>query len=291
MTLTPEEWPAFAHLTFPHYAKLLYGRPPDPSIVAVGTSDRNTPVGLALARLGPPNQRAEVLSLFVEASCRGRGLGTRLLMEIEERLRESGCPGAEAVYATPRPEQAALERVLARCGWPPATGRMLLARGTQRLLSAPGLRHRRVSELDVCRWDDLPTRDRDLADRHPDVPNPLRPRQYEQGMHVETSLGLWDGRQVVGWVITHQVSAATLRYTALYAQRERSRPGSGLSLAVIAAQRQIELMGPDAIACFGVWLDNARMDSFVRRAFAPFLVSLQETRGTVKRYDAQVPHR
>lgn len=291
MTLSPEEWPAFAHLTFPHYARLLCGRPADSSIVAVGATHRSTPVGLALARRGAPDKRAEILSLFVDASCRGRGLGTRLLTEIEQRLRESRCPGAEVVYATPRPGQAALERVLTRCGWPPATGRMLLARATPRLLSAPCFRHRRVEGLPVCRWDDLPTHDRDQADRHPEVPEPLRPRQYEPGMHAATSLGLLDGGQVVGWVITHQVSASTLRYTALYVRRGRGRPGWGLSLVVAAAQRQLELTGPDSIGLFGVWLNNRRMVSFVRQTLAPFLASVQETRGTVKRYDTRVPDR
>jgi GNAT superfamily N-acetyltransferase len=285
MRLAPQEWPAFAHLTYPRYARLLRADLPDSSIVAVGAMRDGSPVGLGLAQVRSFDEPAEVLSLFVAPPSRGRGVGTDLLREIDGLLRESGCPGAEVVYATPRPEQAALERVLGHCGWPPATGRMLLGQGTRHLLDAPVLRRASAAaELDVRLWGELPVAARDAADRRPRIPDPLRPRQYERGMHAETSLGLVADGDVVGWIITHPVPPRSLRYTTLYVGERWRRRGQGLWLAAEAGRRQEAVFGGDTTALFGVWLDNVRMTRFVRRSLAPFLFSLKETRGAMKRY-------
>src|SRR5206468_2416656 len=71
---------------------------------------------------------AEVLSLFVAPASRGIGVGTALLSRLLDELAARGVAAVEAVYMTGQPSQPALERILAKCGFPPTQRRMLTVR-------------------------------------------------------------------------------------------------------------------------------------------------------------------
>lgn len=285
MRLTTSCGAGFAHLTYPCYGRLLTTPGPDEHIVAVGAVEQEAPAGLAVARLGGNGQPADVLSIAVAEPWRGRGVGTSLLHELDRLLQAAGCPGARVVYATPRAGQVALERLLARCGWPEAHPRMLLAQATPRLLEAPGFRWARLARgYSVIRWTELPASDRATIDALPDLPDTLRPGQYERDLAEDTSLGLRRGDDVVGWLLTHRVSAVAIRYTALYVHAAHRSRGAGLALAVEAGRRQVSALGPRTVGLFGVWADNTGMAAFVRTRLGPYLDSLRETRGSLKRY-------
>jgi hypothetical protein len=101
-------------------------------------------------------------------------------------------------------------------------------------------------------------------------------------MEPLNSLGLRGMDGVVGWVITHRIAPATVRYTALFVDERVRRLGHGIALLAEAMRRQMGALGDDSVGTFGVWLHNAPMIRFVRRRMAPYLISMAETRSARK---------
>src|SRR5262245_32402737 len=134
---------AVQHMTFPAYRHLLsldanVRHPGDGDTRRVQPLGRvalidDRPVGLALAerRLAAGDRpAAALLSLFVDASMRSRGIGTALVAALEEALAGSRPTRLEAVYMTGKSDVAAIERVFARRGWQPPAMRTYTLRFT-----------------------------------------------------------------------------------------------------------------------------------------------------------------
>src|SRR5688572_5969870 len=80
----------FRYMTFPRYRPLLGFDPALPRVVGIGAWDENRPVALALGGIHPDDPLAELLSLYVEPSHRGRGVATRVLSEAEAEFAQGG---------------------------------------------------------------------------------------------------------------------------------------------------------------------------------------------------------
>lgn len=116
-------WPipqAFREMTFGIHQPLLSAAAARDGVVALGVLHGETALGFALARGG------EVLSLFVAPAYWSRGVGTRLLEELERALAARGVNTARMSYSSQAPSTPALERVLQKRGWETPVADMLL---------------------------------------------------------------------------------------------------------------------------------------------------------------------
>jgi len=287
--LSAESAAPFGEMTFPLYREYLSGLASGAPNVAAAAWTGDEPAGLALGCLRRSRRcDAEVLSLFVHAEERNRGIGTALLTRVEQALRDRGATLAGAVYMTGRPDVAALERVLEKRGWSSPRLRMLVCEADPATLAAPWLRRRRVSPgWSMVSWADVTEEQRrsllESQAAEAWIPADLVPFDHEAAGDPETSVALLREDRVVGWLITHRLSPLLVRYTCSFLRPDLQRTGTLLSLYGEAAARQAAVQNGSGRAIWTVPVQHEAMVRFVRRRMAPFLRSLRETRGSIKR--------
>jgi GNAT superfamily N-acetyltransferase len=295
--LDPAAAAAFEALTFPAYRHLLrLERAPRHAgttqlalitPVAVGLRLGGAPAGLALAEL-KDGGAAELLSVFVDTAIRGRGVAGRLLAALEEELVRRGASSLQAVYMTGQPSQGAVERVLEKAGFDPPAARMLSVR-----IRVEDLRrtrwYRRIpleSGLEIFPWADLGADEREglRVEQAASgwIPSHLEPWKHDaDGFERRSSVGVRRGREVVGWVINHEISESVVRFTSSYLRRGVGTRGR---LMPVFSESIRRLSGtPYETATFTVPVAHAGMVSFTRRWIEPHASFLGETRGARKR--------
>lgn len=288
----------FLDMTFPAYRHLLslevVPRHPNMSLlppvrpVAVGAVAGDEPAGLALAEI-PEGQReeAEVLSLFVRADLRGRGVATRLLAAVENELGRLGARRLKAVYMTGQPSEAALERLIGMAGWDPPTTRKLSLQVDLpdfpktdwygRFPLGPG--------LSVFPWSELTREERQELERSqresPWIPPNLEPWRHDRdGFEPVSSLGVRFQGRVVGWVLNHALSERVVRFTCSFIRKDLGRRGR---LVPVYSESIRRLFGTGYESCsFTVPLQHEGMTAFALRRIAPWARYRGETRGTQK---------
>jgi len=275
----------FANLTFPLFRPLLSGLGPGSDTVATGAYWQGIPVALALGRnlLGG---KSEILSLFVSPLNRRSGIGTALLLRLEELLAERGCNSCQLVYMTNGSSTAALERLLLRCGWPSSQPHMFVFKFDQTVV-LPSWTHSCTlpPDFEAFRWRDLTSAERIGICRSQEeskwIPDYLVPFQHEDGMDIVSSLGLRFERNVVGWVITHHIAPDTVRYTNLFLRKDLRRMGRGIALlaeSIRVQTKELGLLRPIGIC--SVHVENKALLRFLR-LHTP-LADVRDTRGTCK---------
>jgi GNAT superfamily N-acetyltransferase len=291
--LTPLEAMAASHLTFPNFFHLL-AQSGAPEVVAVGALQNGRPVGLALAGQPAPNGPAQVVSLFVSKPYRGQGLGKALLTTAEEELARRGVPTMRLEYSTAMPDRDPLEALLRGRGWAAPAPWMLMCRADERTCAAPFFHpplftriEQGLAGAELFPWEELRPGEKEalLAEQraeHPWFPAYLSPFQEELALGRSVSVGLRLGGQVVGWLITHQITPTAVRYSWGYVRPDLFRRGAYLLLMRAVVWRHVQEMPRGFQALWAVLLRDRDMAQFVRRRFAPWLLSLSEVRAAHK---------
>jgi len=283
------ERPGFQALTFPAYRRLLGLFHPATDTVAVGARAGAEPVGLALAGHEDGDEATEVLSLYVHPEHRGRGLGARLLAALGDELAAMGVRAARLSYVSGSATAPAFERVLAACGWSDPVGHMLRCRCGPRILQAPWLHRRRLSAAcEVVAWHDVSDAERADVDARqaasPWIPDDLVPWPYEAGCARLNSIALRYHGEIVGWVLTHVIAPKVYRYTCSFVRADLARRLYLVPLYLEAISRQHAAEGDDSVGIWTVPLHHAAMVTFCRRRMGPWLLSMDETRTSERRW-------
>lgn len=87
--LTPDNLKPYDHLTWPRLSERWAALPPRGELLGLSAAIQGQLVGFAIAERIPGNtdpERAELISLFVEPPYRHRGIGTRLLKELQQAV-------------------------------------------------------------------------------------------------------------------------------------------------------------------------------------------------------------
>ncbi|MBV8885976.1 MAG: GNAT family N-acetyltransferase [Chroococcidiopsidaceae cyanobacterium CP_BM_RX_35] len=272
----------YQHLTFPLFRPLLQVLKPQSSIVAIGASDSNQPIGLALAEIQPDQQSCKVLSIFVKPHYRQQGIGSALLQRLETELRLCNCISAELVYITSNSTTPIFERLLQNCHWSAPEPRMLVGKSTcTSIANAPWMKRTSLpAAYSLFPWQEISPAERIALQQqqqtNPKIPPMLMPFQHEQSLEPLNSLGLRYQGEVVGWIITHRLDPDTIRYTAGFVRPDLQKLGRFISLLANAIQIQIDAKIP-----FGIWttpLEFPGMVHFTKNRMAPYLISLEESR-------------
>jgi GNAT superfamily N-acetyltransferase len=277
----------YEKLTFPPFRPLLRNVDSEKSIIAIAASYLEQPVGLALAEIWQNDSSAQVHSIFVEPPHRGAGIGTALLTRLEEELSQRGCTKTELVYITGKPTTPALERLLEKCNWAHPQPRMLICKGqAEAIMEAPWMkRYSRIpSSYSIFPWLEITQEERQAIQQQqeaqPWIPENLIPFQCEKNLEPLNSLGLRYRGQVVGWVINHRISSDTIRYTSAFVREDLQKMGRVISLFYEAGKRQVEAKIPNVI--WATPLFHKSMVAFIKNHWAPYLNSVEETRGSFK---------
>ncbi len=275
-------------MTFPSYRPLLsslgMAGPGLPVARLVRLGDR--PLGLALARRDVDDPAsAELLSLFVVSESRNQTIGTALLRALESDLSTAGVRRLYGVYMSGKPGVAALERVLAKCGFdPPVRRKVAVQFAPEEPSRAVWYRKARLpDESVVFPWVELT--DDELAElkrsqrERPWIPPALEPWSCDQNIDALSSVGLRRKGEVVGWVINHRMKPDLVAFTISYMRPDLARRGAIFPLYVSSLKR---LEGTGALCSFVTDADFPDMMRFVLRHVAPYVRYCGETLGVSK---------
>lgn len=270
----------FESMTFPSFRSSLASLGETPEIVAMGAFGPE-PVGLALGL------RVEggycLASLFVKPEARRKGIGRRLLGELEREISAEGGTRMETSYRSGLATTSAFEAVLAKRGWTPPRVRQVYCRCSPRMLEADWARDWRPPEgYEIVPWSSVTDEDRrHLRESQAACawyPESLSPLVHEVDCEPLNSIGLRHGGRIVGWLLTHRIDAMTIRYTCSYLDPKLQSIGRIVGLYVSAARLQTAALGPATRAVWTIPVIHPRMVAFARRRMAPHLDEFAEFR-------------
>jgi GNAT superfamily N-acetyltransferase len=272
--------------TFPRFRPHLEVLKPEGSTVAIAASDSDLPVGLVLAEILPDGKSAEVLSIFVEQKYRDIGIGTSLLIRLEEELFSRGCTSVNLAYTTGKPTTPTLEHLLKKCNWSVPEARTIVCKSTtDKIAGAPWMQKSTLpAAYTVFPWVEITAEERvAIAQQQaaePWIPPQLIPFVSEQDLEPLNSIGLRYQGQVVGWVITHRLAPDTIRYTCSFVRQDLQKMGRIIPLYVTAIKLQEKAGIPN-----GIWtvpFIYTSMVNFVQKRMAPYMISIEESKTSWK---------
>ena len=286
------EW---AGMTFPLYRPLL-------ALAGTGRADGqgnvplaccafvdDVPAGLALGQVTPAAATAlELVSVFVPAEHRGRGVATRLVECLEAQAVARGLDTLTGSYMTGKPSIPALERVFAKRGFDPPKLRMIVLKFTpEEARECDWYKRARMPQhAEIFSWSSLTDADRawlrqSQAERHWIHPE-LEPWRCDQRFD-DSSVGMRKDGEIVGWVINHRAAPDLVTFTTSFMRADLARRGAIFPLYVASIER---LMGTGVICSFVTNAEFEGMVKFALRRGAPFIHYTGETRGVAKRLHA-----
>jgi len=293
---------AFQKMTFPVYRHLLslepaprhpeQGDAADVLPLAVAAHAGDEAAGLVLAAVPTSTGSVpEVLSLFVVAAHRNQGVGTRLILELENLMREGGVRTLEAVYMSGKENVPAIERILEKRGWPQPAVRTVTLRFTldEALLTDwYGRLPLKPPHYEIFPWTEVTDAEREGLRRSNEasrwIAEGLEPWTHDKhGFDPISSVGLRYRGEIVGWVVNHRVSEDTVRFTCSFMRKDLGRRGRILPLYTAAIDRLREAGIGNCLFITPVEYPN--MVAFVKRRCAPWAGFLGETRGSTRNLD------
>jgi GNAT superfamily N-acetyltransferase len=280
----------FSHLTFRAHQHVLYELTADAPLAAFGAQVEGRAAGLVICESG--SKLSSIVSICVSSEFRNRGIGSELLRVAAKHLNARGCQQLSLTYLSGRPTTAALERILAKCDWPPSEPKHLVCTSDKRMYTAPWMSEYKLpASFEVFRWVDITPEDRAALERSQAVdgwvPEGLWPFDYDHNMEKANSLGVRYKGEVVGWVITQPREPDAVCYCCSYMRPDLQRRGRLIAAYAEAVHRQIQFTTKP----IGIWivpLKHESMAAFVLRRMKPYLISLAEFRQSKKRLQATV---
>ncbi|MBB6673761.1 GNAT family N-acetyltransferase [Cohnella nanjingensis] len=277
----------YASLTF-SYARSLLKRLDDSGTgFAVGaewTEEAGKPeaAGLLVLHCPEDGRDAEVVSLFVAAKFRRRGIATELLRQAEILLQAKRCPKLILVYYSGKAITPALEALLHREGWsePATEGKVyqtdasIAAASWIRKTAMPG-------GMESFYWHELRAEERVRLRRLEGHLYPAFLSPFKPNLPLESnSLGLRMGGVTVGWCITYRIANDTVLYDSVYITPALRLSGCAFMLVAQSISMQLESRIPRAI--FAVNRQSAEMGRMLDRWLAPYATGVSERKTAYK---------
>jgi GNAT superfamily N-acetyltransferase len=284
----------FAGLTFKRWRSLTHKLPSNG--VAVGAVVGGLPAGLALGLVADDGQ-AELLSVFVAAGNRRRGIGKRLLETWTADARTKGALSISVRFAERGERRLALDALLSASGWtePSEDGLVVLGRAGS-MVEAVGAWapvSERLSKQSLYSFDPMCLTKADvervdsllaLSDAT-HMHGPLRLWQrLEQGV---SCLVRREG-QLVGWVLAGRsrerwsalaetgadqniqgAKVPLIEYYEAYLDPSYWHTAIAVGAYYHCYSKQVELFGPQSLALYYTGPSRPRMVHLTRRRFAP----------------------
>jgi GNAT superfamily N-acetyltransferase len=243
--------------------------------IALGVALQGQPVGLVLAECPKNQHQANILSLFVAQGHRQQGLGTALLMQIEEILKESGCQQINLLYNL-NLTTSILEHMLKQQNWEAGSFYSLQClTNRETIKQAPFLhRYSLPNKFTIFSWVELTAQEqRKIKQRENGLNYPDELSPFQDQIEDLASIGLRDDREeVIGWSIVQQMSNGII-YKTLFVKQEFRAIGLGIHLLAASINRRLaDQKGTEAM--FIILAENKTMVRFVKRHLAPYLTAI-----------------
>lgn len=294
--LDADDVPAFRGFTYPRLVGALLN--PTPLWIAIGAWIAGQPAGLALGHIDEDG-KADLLSVFVDRSRRGVGVGRRLIESLMDRLQARGIRSVSARIAGNNPSRPALARALAKLGWPSLSCVEIRVLGHAGAMAQEGGRWKGVRGLLADggvvfdRWTDFDAQDWQAFDAlvaQAGLPRASRDYLMVEGLEPKVSVVLRRHGVPVGWVVgRHAIvpladgrRVSGIGYSSAYVESSLARRGVLIAGFWHAFTRQADAFGPESIAVYQT--PTPRMIALSRRRFAPLALETREVFESVMRF-------
>ena len=216
----------------------------DQRAVVLGASCLLGSVGLIIARDIPEMQTGVIDSLFVGEGFRGSGLGTRLLLAAEERLKEKGCLRINISFASSIKDAPALRRILQKCGWDEPTKSHEIAKCKVESFLWVNKVGFRGSDRAIP-WDEPSPAMLEEVQKGENTWYSWRfsPFHTTVGERPDPAASFWfsaDG-EIAGWLVTRRVAEDTLHYDTFYVREKVQGTGRAIPLLAKVIKTQLRL--------------------------------------------------
>lgn len=239
-------------------------------------------VGITLVRMEALTFSGEIEALGVLENYRQRGIGTALLLAVEQELKRSGCLLVTFVWEANDSFAPYLRKILQHQEW--HEPQLFIRRyhfDVQAFHPRWYERNRPVPpEYELFPWHQITQQERQTVDHQLSAgtyPSSVYPFGHDEEL-IEpiNSLGLRHQGVLVGWMITHRVNPDTIRYSHLYVRDDYRHRGISILLLTEAIRRQQASTVP--LSTFEIRLSqiHKRWLRFVERRLAPFAQAISE---------------
>lgn len=253
----------------------------DETTIAIGVSNFDKPIGLAMAEISPEDNSAEILSIYVAPAYRYQQNGTKLLKRLEEELFTRGCTKANLFFKVGKAEGLALENLLQNCNWSiPQPWDIVCESDYNAIQKAPWLqmKFRLPSDMTIFPWIEITNQERrvirETYESEPWFEEGLNPFKNEDKFEPLNSLGLRYKGRVVGWMLTELIAPDKIYYKCMFVRKDLQKLGRGIALFINAIRIQMQAQIPKAE--WRVKLDNPLMIRFVKKHMMPYLTCFEE---------------
>jgi GNAT superfamily N-acetyltransferase len=284
-----DEWTA---MTFPSYrqAVALVGTPHTDSegsrMIACRAMDGGLPAGLGLAQLPKdPSQPAEILSLFVRADLRNRGVATSLVEGLEDAARTAGRAAIMGVYMTGKPSISVVEHIFEKRGFEPPVLRKAAVRITpEQAINCPWWGRGRLPEGgEMFMWTELTAAERaHMIKTNAEtawIDPLLEPWICDARADPISSVGMRVNGEVLGWVINHRAPPNFVVFTTAFVRKDFQRIGALFKLLVHSI---VNIQNQGLCITFVTSSMYPRMLPFTLTRIGPYGDFCGETRGVTK---------
>ncbi len=255
--------------------------------VAAIEVEENTTIGFALAWGAENRTEFELISVYVNLFFRRRGIGRRLLAQVDNHFLEAGFKHGLYYFSFPD-DDSGHPMYLFKTGWQIARIKQIICQSSLALAAeTPWLNRAKLPEnYSIIPWHELNEPQRRHIKKYNQrekrkngklwYAEDQNPFKHEHNCHKETSLALLQGPKVKGWVITHtpQELPGILRWTVSFVCPTLQTAGRILPLwkAVCASQKR-HTACQDFI--WSVPAEHPRMLKFAKRHMRPWLKEMR----------------
>jgi GNAT superfamily N-acetyltransferase len=257
--------------------------------IAVEARLKGKLVGLTLSEVYDDGWKriAQLYSFIVHPHYRHQGIGRQLFALTQDLLvKEEKILSFEFFYTQEDPFTPALEKILASKGWTPAKTLLIRCHFDAYAFNPSWIHYpyRLPASFSFFSWKNLLPEDRKqieyLASQGRFVPS-LNPFRNEALIDMETSVGLRQGKHIMGWSITQRPDPATIHYAILYIDSSLLHTGCGIQLLVESIRRQKALPIPTAILEINVKEIDPSWWRFIKKRLLPIAKKVERIKYAV----------
>lgn len=230
----------FSELTFPDIVRYTQAKTITEPLLGIVASVDGQARGVLLAE--NRGDAFKILTWFVQQEYRNRGIGEKLLLKLEKvLLKKSTFDRLIIDYDADWHGSAWLESIFKKNNWQaPLHSFWMCATVRERIAQAPWLKKMpKMIGLELFPWQELTLFDRQQLLQEKSFPPMHDPFIDEPRLSFAYSYGVRKDNKVIGWLITHQISATAIQYSNFFIDPAYRKNGYAIGLLIKAISQQV----------------------------------------------------
>lgn len=265
----------YQKFTFPRYRHAFSGPDLKERYFGIGIFEERTPLGLILGQLDSKYpHKMDILSVFVIADYRKKGLATMLFYQFEAEVKRQGFKSITIKYIDNRESIQYIEKILARLGWyqPEVNDYIYKCRIADFKHDWFG-RFQLKKSFSICDLTGLTGMERSYLRKGCGVwyPKGLSPFAEEEKIIPEMTLFLKHQGEIIGWFSVFQASVETLAYRSVFVKQKFQGTGVMIPLMVKVSRIHLKAMERYPYAAFQVSVTNRKMEKIIKKSVKEFI--------------------